>query len=148
MFEYNFDGDENGSLTITYENIIKSKQLMPVTRTLAMDLSMCEYLSVGDFFKSLSDFDVQNLLEISEDENSDKFSEIALIAEMLAGGEGLVSFEGGNTEKGLESFAERINTFCGFIAIESLYRKGLIKVYHENMSFGSDMGSKIIVEKL
>jgi hypothetical protein len=29
-----------------------------------------------------------------------------------------------------------------------LARKGLVKVFHENMSFGDEMGDKTIVEKL
>jgi hypothetical protein len=34
------------------------------------------------------------------------------------------------------------------MVIESLKRKGLVKVYYENISFGDDMGEKIIVEKI
>lgn len=149
MENFNFN-DENGegNITISYENIIKSKDLMPVTRALALDLSIQGYMAVGDFLKGLSNSDMENLLEISENEDNEQFSEIALIAEMLATGEGLTSFEGGNTDEGLDSFAQRIKTFCAFLAIESLHRKGLVKVYHENMSFGPDMGSKIVVEKL
>lgn len=131
-----------GQFALAYENIIKSKGLMPVTRTLALDLTSQGYMSVGDFLKSLSDSDVQNLLNISEDEEDEQFSEIALIAEMLAGAEGLIAF------KDIDTFSARINQFCAFIVIESLARKGLVKVFHENMSFGEDMDSKIIVEKI
>ena len=38
--------------------------------------------------------------------------------------------------------------FITWMAIESLKRKGLVKVYYENISFGDDMGEKIIVEKI
>jgi hypothetical protein len=41
-----------------------------------------------------------------------------------------------------------MNAFCAFLAIEGLSRKGLVKVYHENISFGEDFGNKIVVEKL
>ena len=50
--------------------------------------------------------------------------------------------------KDAEQVSERMNAFCGFLAIEGLSRKGLVKVYHENISFGEDFGNKIIVEKL
>lgn len=142
MDEFEFGDNEEGQFTLVYDNIIKSKGLMPVTRTLAVDLSESGYMSVGDFLKSLSDYDVENLLKISGDENSEQFSEIALMAEMLAAGEGLTAF------KDIDTFSQRIDQFCAFLAIESLARKGLVKIYYENVSFGEEMGNKIIVEKL
>jgi hypothetical protein len=35
-----------------------------------------------------------------------------------------------------------------FVAMESLYRKGMVKVYHKNMSLGEDASDKIVVEKI
>jgi hypothetical protein len=140
--DFEFGDNEDGNFTLVYDNIIKSKGLMPVTRTLAFDLTESGYMSVGDFLKTLSDYDVENLLKISEDQECEQFSEIALIAEMLASGEGLNAF------KDIDTFSDRIQQFCAFIVIESLARKGLVKAYHANMSFGDDMGDKIIVEKL
>ena len=140
--DFEFGENEEGQFRLVYDNIIKSKDLLPVTRTLALDLSESGYMSVGDFFKSLSDYDVENLLKISENEEDERFSEIALMAEMLASGEGLTAF------KDIDTFSTRIDQFCSFVVIESLARKGLVKVLHENMSFGEEMGDKIIVEKL
>ena len=34
------------------------------------------------------------------------------------------------------------------VTMENLYRKGLIKLYHENMSFGEDSEKRVIVEKI
>ncbi len=53
MDEFEFGDNEEGQCTLVYDNIIKSKGLMPVTRTLAVDLSESGYMSVGDFLKSL-----------------------------------------------------------------------------------------------
>ena len=64
-----------------------------------------------------------------------------LLAEMLATGEGL---EHGN----LDIMYERINQFLVFITCESLFRKGLVKIHHKNMSFGEDMADAIVVSKL
>jgi hypothetical protein len=141
MDEFEFDDNEEGKFALAYENIIKSKSLMPLTRTLALDLTTQGYMSVGDFLKSLSDSDVQNLLNISENNKSEQFSEIVLITEMLAAGEGLAL-------EGVDTTTARVNQFCMLIVIESLARKGLVKVFHENMSFGDEMGDKTIVEKL
>jgi hypothetical protein len=141
MDEFEFDDNEEGKFALAYENIIKSKSLMPLTRTLALDLTTQGYMSVGDCLKSLSDSDVQNLLNISENNKSEQFSEIVLITEMLAAGEGLAL-------EGVDTTTARVNQFCMLIVIESLARKGLVKVFHENMSFGDEMGDKTIVEKL
>ena len=40
------------------------------------------------------------------------------------------------------------NAMVMFIAMEGLYRKGLVKLYHEHMSFGDDAGDKIVVERI
>lgn len=139
-FEFTDDGKE--TFSIVYNNVIKSKDLMPITRTLAMDLVNSGYMRVGDFLKGLSDNDLQNLMEISDNDESEQFCELLLIAEMLATGEGL------NSSEDEQEFANRMNHFCMLLAIESLYRKGLVKLYRENMSFGEDMGDKIVVEKI
>jgi hypothetical protein len=34
------------------------------------------------------------------------------------------------------------------LTCEQLARKGMVKIYRENMSFGPDMENKIVVEKL
>jgi hypothetical protein len=133
---------EEGSFNIRYDNVMKQKDFLPITRTLAMDLSASGYMRPGDFLKALTDSDVNALLKIADNEENPRLEEILLISEMLATGEGL------EQSKNSEQVTERMNAFCGFLAIEGLLRKGLVKVYHENISFGEDFGNKIIVEKL
>lgn len=136
-----FDFDE-GPIAISYDKVIKCKDFLPLTRTLAMDLSDSGYMRPGDFLKALSDSDVDTLLEIADNEENPRLEEILLISEMLATGEGL------EQSKDSEQVSDRMNALCGFLAIEGLRRKGFVKVYHENISFGEDFGNKIIVEKL
>ena len=136
------DNEFEGPFYIVYDRVMKEKDFLPLTRTLAMDLSEAGYMRPGDFLLALSDTDVDTLLKIAEDEENQRFEEIVLISEMLATGEGL------EQSQGYEEVTQRINSFCSFLAIEGLSRKGLVKVYHENISFGEDFGNKIIVEKL
>jgi len=89
----------------------------------------------------LSDDSLEQLNEICDDENHPNFEEIILISEMLAAAEG--TNIGGTPE-----VHQRLHLFITWMAIESLKRKGLVKVYYENISFGDDMGEKIIVEKI
>ena len=137
-----FDVFDDGPITISYENVVKCKDFLPITRTLAMDLSESGYMRPGDFLKALADSDVDALLKIADNEENPRLEEIVLISEMLATGEGL------EQSKDSEQVTERMNALCGFLAIEGLRRKGFVKVYHENISFGEDFGNKIIVEKL
>jgi len=133
---------DSNKLSLAYENIIKAKDLMPVTRALALDLSNTGYISVGDFLRDMNDNDLKNLLDISENKEREEYSQILLISEMLATGEGLSSSDNA------EEFASRMGQLVMLLAIESLHRKGLVKIYRGNMSFGVDMADKIIVEKL
>jgi hypothetical protein len=133
---------EEVPFNIRYDNVMKQKDFLPITRTLAMDLSESSYIRPGDFLKALTDSDVNVLLKIAEDEENPRLEEILLISEMLATGEGL------EQSKNADGVRHRMNAFCAFLAIEGLSRKGLVKVYHENISFGEDFGNKLIVEML
>lgn len=132
--------DDNTPLQLNFDKIATYKEFLSVTRILAVDMMKNPYITPADFVKSLSDEELQNLLEISDDEEHDRIDEIMLISEMLATGEGL---EPAN----LDVATERVNQFCVFLVLESLFRKGLIKLKYENMSFGEDYKDKIIAEK-
>ena len=142
MDEEDYDG-----YTVNYEKIIKQSDLLAVTRLLATDLMNKPYMKVGDFVKGLSDSDLDTLCEVCDqsrdsDEPDSRFSEIILISQMLAEAEGVAY------DMTLDDVIVRSNQFAVFLVLESLYRKGLVKVHHENMSFGEDAGDKIVVERI
>jgi hypothetical protein len=128
-----------GGYTINLPEVAKYPGILAVTKLLASQIMVNPYLVVGDWIKSLSDSDLNSLNELVD---KNEYEDVILIAEMLATGEGLPSAE---NEK---EFQERTSTLAGFLVLESLNRKGLVKVYHENMSFGDDVGDKIIVERI
>lgn len=134
---------EQESHFINFQAVTEAKDMMAVTRLLASDLMRDGYISVGDFIKFLSDQDLNTLVQEMEDEpNERQYENLLLISEMLATGEGC------DSSKTAEEFGDRMNQLVTFLVIESLYRKGLVKVFHENMSFHADMGDKIVVEKV
>ena len=137
---FEFDEDE-GEFSINYQKVLHEDSFLPVTRLLAADLIKSQYMPIGDFIKSLNDNVLGELNEISADENHPNFEEIILITEMLAAAEG-TNF-GGTPE-----VHQRLNMFMTWLVIESLKRKGLVRIYYENISFGEDMGDKIVVEKI
>lgn len=137
----NFEFDSSSEMSINYAEVTKSKDLLAVTRLLAADLLARPYMPLGDYMKSISDNDLQQLLEISEDDENPRYEDLILMSEMLAAAEGLPgTFD-------LEEVQERISKFVSFIVIESLARKGLVEVFRENFSFGEDMGNKIVVKR-
>lgn len=127
---------------INYSRVVTEKTLLSVTRMLAADLTKNPYITVGDFLKHLSDGDLEHLIDIiDEGEEHTNFEDLMLISAMLSEGEGLPC-------KTIDDYQRCTNMFMVLISIESLYRKGLIKIHRENMSFGEDMADKCIAEKL
>lgn len=137
-----FMDDETFNLNLAA--IVKEPRFLSTTRLLATTLMDNPYLKVADFFQNLPDEELQLLLDISEtlsDEEGDpRTEELLLMAEMLALGEGL---EGPTMDVSLK----RLQQFSIFIALESLQRKGLVKLHYEHMSFGEDYDDKVIAEK-
>ena len=133
---------DKSTFVINYQIIIAEKTFMSLTRFLASEMTKNPFLSVGYFLSNISDADLSTLSSIVEaGEDHPALSELMLIAEMLASGEGL--------DRGsLDTIHQRVNMFMMFITFESLYRKKLVKLYHENMSFGDDMQNAVIVERL
>ena len=126
------------------EKIIESDKLLPVTKAVAKMLMRNPYTSLGRFFKKLSDENLQALMEII-DEGDSEFNEgmedVVLMTEMLSRAEGVPS-------QSIEEITENVNYFGACITCVSLARKGLVRVYYDNMSFGTDQGEKTLVERL
>jgi len=136
---------DDDTFSVVLPRIVSDSSLLAVTRLLANSLTANPYYTVQNFLLGLSDGDLDTLLDISSDENFEdpdsRFKELILIAEMLALGEGL-------NPGTLDVCNSRVSSLVGFLAIEGLARKGLVKSHRQNMSFGDEYGDKIIVERL
>jgi hypothetical protein len=141
------DSEDMADLQINYDKIIADRTMLSVTRLLAAHLCYNPYMTVGDFVKSLSDTDLDILMDVAEGidkedfEDAPRLEEMVLITEMLVRAEGLVTVDS-------SVLTNRVNALCMFLACEGLFRKGMVKLYHNHMSFGEDMGQKILVEKI
>ena len=126
------------------EKIIASDKLLPITRSVAKMLMRNPYTSLGKFFKKLSDENLEVLMEIIDEGDSEfneRMEDIVLMTEMLSRAEGVPS-------ESIEEITENVNYFGACVTCVSLARKGLVRVYYENMSFGTDNGEKTLVERL
>ena len=128
-------------LQINLDRISREKTFFTMTRILAIDLMNNPYLSIGSFIKGLSDKDIAEFMDTIESNHDLAMENMLLITELLAGAEGLPSED-------LSQLTERCNTMASYLTIESLARKGLVKVHYENMSFGEEFDKKIIVERI
>ena len=126
------------------EKIIESDKLLPVTKSVAKMLMRNPYTSLGRFFKKLSNENLEILMEIIDEGDSEfneRMEDIVLMTEMLSRAEGVSS-------QSIEDITENVNYFGACVTCVSLARKGLVRVYYENMSFGTDQGEKVLVERL
>ena len=135
-FEINGIG---GGYSLNYPEIVKQKDVMAVTKLLAHQLMENPYIVVGDFIKEMSDTDLHSLQEAIEQEH---FEDIILMAEMLATGEGC------DQSENFDAFTDRANILTTFLTIESLGRKGLVKVHHDKISFHEDARKNVVVERI
>lgn len=143
MDDFEIDFTKANGYYVNCDLVSKDKDLLPVTKNLAKKLIQTEYLTVGEFFEGLSDEDLKTLLHGSEmtDENPNMLDDVLMLAMMLAGA------EGANEIKDEHDAMKAVAQFTSFVALESLFRKGLIKLYRENMSFSDDLGDKIVAER-
>lgn len=139
--------NDNDTLTVKLEMVRNNKDFLAVTRLLASYFAANPYITIGEFLIGLSDHDLKTMLTILDEstgedtEGHPRLCEIVIITELLAKGEGLDS---GNSK----IVTERLNAFTMMLAMESLYRKGLIKIYRENFTLGDDMDDKIMCERI
>lgn len=135
---------------VNVDNIIAS-DYPSVVRMAARQLKHEGYLSVGSFLKSLSTEDLTMLVYFCEAVTSDeadsddatsthrKVLVLTVLTFLLALGEGTVELTAENINK-------FVNTTTTFIILESLWRKGLIELEHDKLSY-SDQNAIIAREK-
>jgi hypothetical protein len=133
--------EEFNGYIVNIPEVVKDKKSLYLTRLLAAQIRDDNYMTVGEFFKNLGDNDVEQLLEYSNMDTDKQVEQLLIITMMLITAEGL------DNANDMETARKHLSQLVSFIALESLYRKGLIKLYHENMSF-DESENKIVAEKL
>lgn len=134
------DQDFEFPFNINYENIVKTKNILPMVRLLAADLMQNPYMTVGMYMQEAKDTDLELIMEISEDEEDERLSDILLMAEMLARAEGVSSPD-------IETVNNHINSFISLAAVTLLDRKGFVDAEYNNMSFGEEFAQHIVAKR-
>ena len=130
---------------VSFDTIQEDKTLPSFIRMLSADMTKNNgYISIGKFFESLSDFEIAYLLEdleamnnLTEDEieTSSAGMNLTLLTMMLMQADGTLDLSE-------ESIGSNVDIVSGFILVESLARKGLVKAFRENYSL-SEIDLKI-----
>ena len=82
--------DSEEVITVNYNKIASSTNLLSVTRLLALRMMDNSYISVGDYIKSISESDLKLLVDVIDGgDTHPNFGDLLLLSEMLALGEGL-----------------------------------------------------------
>jgi hypothetical protein len=129
--------------TVNYNQVICNPDLSQIVKTLAKKITENPYMLVSDFFKSLSDSEVDELSEMvnSMNDDTESLKNLLLISQMLSRAEGL------SPETDEEEFVN-LEHLVVWIVCVSLEREGRAKVFYENMSFGQEFNTAKIVEKV
>lgn len=127
-------------LEINYENILKTKDILPMVRLLAADLMANPYMTLGSYFQTAKDTDLELILEASEDEEDERLSDILLMSMMLAKAEGVETDD-------FDDVHNHLNIFITLAAVTSLDRKDLIDANYDVMSFGEEFSKHVVAKR-
>jgi len=143
QFYGDMDPSSELNVAVNYAKVAAATEFPAIIRMTALMIQQNSYMTLGDFFKGLNDDDVRTLQEMVETAETDSNSimHLVLLSEMLSRAEG----SGPET---INDATKNLNSLCAFITCASLARKGLVRVFYENFSFGADMDSANIVQKL
>ena len=137
--------NNNEAHILDLPKISSHEKFAAITRLTALQLMAQPYLSVGSFFKSLSNNDLTLLLAMVDDVqynlsvNEYSFPNLLALTEMLTRGEGTEKYE-------IEGIKNNVNILCLMINLVSLERKGLIDLEYDNLSFGDDMNTATLAK--
>lgn len=141
--------NSDDTFTLNIDRCIADKSNPAVIRELFKQLRDDGYINIGKYFAEMSDLDLDMLTEIADhthheavgestpDQIAQSMETMALIGMALTVGEG-----GTLTEEACE---QGLKLAITYIALEGLFRKGLVNVFRENWSMTED-SSKPIVE--
>lgn len=139
----------NGNFSINFDEVINSPKYSSILKFLAKQIQETQYISTGDFFRNLSDSDIQYLCDAIEDANvmeddeymeDERVDELLLLTMMLSQGEG-------GEEDSIEELQRKMNAFCALAITTSLSRKGLVDVFYENFSLQEDTENKVVAKR-
>ena len=128
---------------VNHQKIINDPGLSLATRLLAAKVLTQPMMLVGNYFKELSDAEIDNYRElveasiIDEENVGDSGDELCLITLILSSAEGTTAIND-------EELSDHVAFTKFFISTCALHQAGLVTAHFEKFSYGSDMSDNII----
>jgi len=143
--ELDFLENDDG-MQLNYGNIAMAEWLCPTIRLAALDLQKNPYIAVGDWFQKQSNnsiAELQHMAEVTyENPENEEIKQLMLLTMMLA------AAEGSDNIGDMDHLQKQLSKMVMLITVVSLQRKGLVRVFYENLTLGADMDDAKIAEKL
>lgn len=133
---------DNSLLKLSFDSITSAGTVPECIKMLALNLQISNYISTGNFFKSLSDNSVEELFKLVElietkdfkqffitsDKGQEALTNITLLGMLLCLAEG-------EAEMTKDELKEMVSALCSIILTETLSRtKGTVKLLRNNYS--------------
>jgi hypothetical protein len=148
VMELDFLENDDG-MQLNYGNIAMAEWLCPTIRLTALDLQKQPYITLGDWFQKQSDNSIRELQHLAEHAYEDPDSpdnediEQMMILTMM-----LAAAEGTDDLSDTDNLRRQLSKLIMTITLVSLARKGLVRVFYENLTLGADMDDAKIAEKI
>lgn len=137
------DNDDIDNYEVNYDRVAEDTLSHAIVRLLALNLKINPYLTVGEWLQSLSDGSLEDMIDIVNAEESDEsaMSNMILLVLMLTRAEQVFI-------RSDEDLVRSVGMLRMFVCLAGLARKGAIKAFYENMSFGEDAMHLHVAEKI
>jgi hypothetical protein len=130
-------------ISVSFDELISDSQHHPLLRLMCVRLKEEPYMTLGTYFKGLSDRDLDMLVGLVEVAtiNLDPWSyqQITVMAELLSRAEACEA-------ETIEGIKMNARMFCLIATAANLERKGMVNVIWEHASFGPEFFDKQIVK--
>ena len=119
---------------VNFDTVSKSKECSSIVTSLAYRLMEASYYTIANFYKNISDSDLEALnmwIDNLNDEHAQTTNDFVLLTLMLIYAEGL-------EVDTIEDLHKYVQMMAIIVAGVSLERKGMIRVHWENMTLSLD----------
>lgn len=127
-------------IEINYQKLITDSTLPVAIRMLAAKLNITPMMLVGEYFKNISDEELQSLRQLTVDPD-ESMPELLLLTIMLTSAEGTSALED-------DELYDHIKTTLVFITTSVLDRFNLVEAFYDKFSYGHEMLHEVIARPL
>lgn len=138
--------NELSEYRVNLDQVIQKDDHYIVAQDVAVLVKMNGLMSVGSIMKSIPDDHLQEMVDFIEETYQEEpigqtcHEELMILSLML------IQAEGGQISMSEEFAVNSMHQTMLFLMMESLYRKGLIELIHENLSFDEASSNRSVAK--